>query len=163
MYAYNKKRKSKPWLLRRACQSFGLPPSLYTIIGRTWGRALILSTMLTMLASGFVSFVDAPYIFLEKVYHHNYLIKHIKILCWMFPFVYLYINENNRARIYCKIMRDNPHLADAFFYQRIRDLINSWFLFSSIDVEWYWFCVDDKKRGTVHAHGCLSLNCNSGT
>ena len=70
------------------------------------------------------------------------------------------LNEIEKARLWRKMVRDNPHVVDHYFYFRVKLLLNKWFEDAGLPVKWSWFCIEYQERGTVHAHGCLWLECD---
>ena len=68
------------------------------------------------------------------------------------------INENDGIIIRLQIFWDHLHLVDDFFNQRIRGLLEYWFLWYGLAVEWSSFIIEYQKQGTAHAHGCVRLN-----
>jgi hypothetical protein len=70
------------------------------------------------------------------------------------------LNEIEKARLWCKMVRDNPHVVDHYFYFRVKLLLNKWFEDAGLPVKWSWFRIEYQERGTAHAHGCQRLECD---
>jgi hypothetical protein len=61
-----------------------------------------------------------------------------------------------------KFVRDNPHLVDSLFYERVKLVIGHWLGVDSLNAEYVWFRVEYQERGTAHVHGCLRLKSDPG-
>ena len=56
-----------------------------------------------------------------------------------------------------KCVRENPHIVDAYFYDRVHTLFDTVFSNSGIELSWLWFRIEYQGRGAPHVHGCLSF------
>ena len=57
-----------------------------------------------------------------------------------------------------KVVRENPHIVDAYFQTRVRNLFRTMFGKSGLSTEWQWYRVEYQNRGAPHIHGCCKLN-----
>ena len=57
-----------------------------------------------------------------------------------------------------KFCRKNPHLVDAYFYEKVKMLFKTVFSKVGIDLEWFWYRVEYQGRGAPHIHGCFKLS-----
>ena len=48
-------------------------------------------------------------------------------------------HEHEKAKYRRKLVRENPHIVDAFFYKRVEDLLNSFFEGAGLKAKWTWF------------------------
>ena len=76
--------------------------------------------------------------------------------CWYFP-LYSGIKMIQWEFPVKSLQKSAPSFC--LFYERIQDLLDSWFSLAGIDVAWLWFCIDNQKWGKVHTHGWLRLKC----
>ena len=60
------------------------------------------------------------------------------------------------------VVRENPHLVNAFFHKRFGTLLKHFFGESTFDCSWHWFRVEFQDRGTAHVHGCFCLKNDPG-
>jgi ATP-dependent DNA helicase PIF1 len=65
--------------------------------------------------------------------------------------------QKKKAEHRRKLVRDNPHIVDAFFYRRVQALLDTLFGPLGLEAEWTWFRIEYQGRGAAHAHGCLRL------
>jgi hypothetical protein len=56
-----------------------------------------------------------------------------------------------------KIVRNNPHLVDAYFYERVETLFKEVFARQGIELEWFWYRIEYQGRGSPHVHGCFRI------
>ena len=73
-----------------------------------------------------------------------------------------FANEKNKSTWRRNLIRDNPHIVDAYFHERVKIFIEIFFGKKGLDYEWHWFRVEYQKRGTAHVHGCLRLKGDPG-
>ena len=66
-------------------------------------------------------------------------------------------SEQDRAQWRRRFVRKHPHIVDAFFQQRVDELIKHIFATTGLAVEWHWYRIEYQGRGAPHAHGCLRL------
>ena len=50
--------------------------------------------------------------------------------------------ENEKAKFRRKIVRDNPHIVDTFFYERVNEALNSFFGKKGLEIKWSWFRIE---------------------
>ena len=62
--------------------------------------------------------------------------------------------ENKQKR---KIVRNNPHLVDAFFYERVETLFKEVFACQGINLEWFWYRIEYQGRRSPHVYGCFRI------
>jgi hypothetical protein len=70
--------------------------------------------------------------------------------------------EKKKAEHRRKIVRDNPHIVDAFFHRRIQVLLDKLFGSLGLVAEWTWFRIQYQGSGAAQAHGCLRLTDDPG-
>lgn len=68
---------------------------------------------------------------------------------------------NESARQRAKNLRENPHLSDWYFTERVDAFVKA-FLEDLFEVEWYWFRCEWQSRGSCHIHGCARLKNDPG-
>ena len=61
-----------------------------------------------------------------------------------------------------KMVRENPHLVDAYFYDRVNTLIEEVFGKNGIEIEWVWYRIEYQSRDAPHVHGCLRFKRDPG-
>ena len=61
-----------------------------------------------------------------------------------------------------KLVRENQHIVDAYFYDRVKMLLATFFGKKGLELEWFWFRVEYQKRGAAHVHGCFKLKNDPG-
>ena len=77
--------------------------------------------------------------------------------------VYQGKEELQKAALIRKLRRQNPHIVDAYFNERVQDFVDSFFgTKSPLKATWTWFCIEYQGRGSAHAHGCCRLDCDPG-
>lgn len=54
-----------------------------------------------------------------------------------------------------KFVRENPHIVDAYFNDRVHALFDTIFGKAGIELGWLWFHIEYQGRGAPHVHGCL--------
>ena len=65
--------------------------------------------------------------------------------------------EQERCKWKRKLVRDNPHLVDAFFFKRIDAIYKTFFSAKGLEAAWHWLRGELQGRGVYHGHGCLRL------
>ena len=72
-------------------------------------------------------------------------------------------NEKEKATLRRQLRRQNPHIVDAYFHERLEELLKSFFgRNSALEAKWYWFRIEYQGRGSAHGHGCCRLVCDPG-
>jgi hypothetical protein len=72
-------------------------------------------------------------------------------------------NEEEKAALRRKLWRQNPHIVDVYFHERLQDLLDSFFgTKSPLRASWTWFRIEYQGRGSTHGHGCCRLACDPG-
>ena len=66
-------------------------------------------------------------------------------------------NALHNAKIRRKLVRENPHIVDAYFYERSQTLLDVFFEASNIEVTYKWIRIEYQLRGTPHVHGCIRI------
>ena len=61
-----------------------------------------------------------------------------------------------------KMVRENPHLVDAYFYDCVNTLIEEVFGKNGIEIEWVWYRIEYQSRDAPHVHGCLRFKRDPG-
>ena len=61
-----------------------------------------------------------------------------------------------------KLVRDNLHIVDAYFYDRVQELFKAIHGSTGIEIDWHWFRIEYQGRGAPHVHGCLRLKRDPG-
>ena len=61
-----------------------------------------------------------------------------------------------------KMVRENPHLVDAYFYDRVNALLTEIFGKNGIEIEWFWYRIEYQIRDAPHVHGCLRFKRDPG-
>lgn len=56
-----------------------------------------------------------------------------------------------------KVVRENLHIVDEYFMQRVRSLFDCFFKLHGLELEWHWLRVEYQGRGAPHIHGCLRM------
>jgi ATP-dependent DNA helicase PIF1 len=72
------------------------------------------------------------------------------------------LNEEQKAKKRRKWVRDNPHIVDSYFHDRVILLLKTYLGKDSLEVDWLWFRVEYQGRGTAHIHGCCRLKSDPG-
>ena len=72
------------------------------------------------------------------------------------------MTEGDEAKFRRKMVRENPHIVDAFFYDRVENLLSTFFGKKGIEMSWHWFRIEHQARGTAHVHGCLRMKNDPG-
>ena len=73
-----------------------------------------------------------------------------------------FTNEYEKAKWRRVLVRDNLHIVNAYFMERIKNFIKLFFSQSSMEYKWYWFRVEYQSYGTAHIYRCLRLKNNPG-
>ena len=73
-----------------------------------------------------------------------------------------FMNEFEKAKWRRELVHDNPHLVDAYFTERVKEFIKTFFGNSGMEYKWFWFRVEYQSCGTAHVHGCLRLKNDPG-
>lgn len=68
-------------------------------------------------------------------------------------------HTTNQMRIQAVVT--NPHIADWYFTNKMRDFVQTWLL-KVLDAQWYWYRFEYQARGSTHAHGCAKLRNDPG-
>ena len=72
-------------------------------------------------------------------------------------------SEDDKAKLRRKLRRENPHIVDAYFQERLDELLDSFFgKKSPLKASWHWYRIEYQGRGSAHAHGCCRLACDPG-
>lgn len=71
-------------------------------------------------------------------------------------------DELEKAKARRKMVRDNPHIVDEFFNERVNQLFKTLFGQHGIELKYLWFRIEYQKRGAAHVHGCLKLKDDPG-
>ena len=50
-----------------------------------------------------------------------------------------FMNEFEKAKRRRELVRDNPHLVDAYFTERVKEFIKTFFGNSGMEYKWFWF------------------------
>ena len=58
-----------------------------------------------------------------------------------------------------KCVRENPHLVDAYFYDKVQILFQEMFdkKNAGIELDWSWYRIEYQARGAPHVHGCFKI------
>ena len=70
--------------------------------------------------------------------------------------------EKEKCKWRRKLIRNNPHIVDSYFYDRVKAFINTFHSKNGLELSWFWFRVEYQNRGTAHVHGCLRLKDDPG-
>ena len=73
-----------------------------------------------------------------------------------------FANEMEYAKWRRKLIRENQHVVDGYFYKRIKLMLDIYFGERGLKIDWVWFRIEYQERGTAHAHGCLRLKNDPG-
>ena len=62
-----------------------------------------------------------------------------------------------------KVVRDNPHIVDEYFYTRVKALFETVFSNQNgaISLEWLWYRIEYQGKRAPHVHGCFRINGDS--
>jgi hypothetical protein len=71
-------------------------------------------------------------------------------------------NERQKEKWRRKAVRENQHIVDAFFNERVESFAKAFLQSSGMKAEYTWFRIEYQERGTAHAHGCFRLECDPG-
>jgi hypothetical protein len=71
-------------------------------------------------------------------------------------------SEADAAKFRRKMVRDSPHLVDAFFMHRVKAMLKTFFGKDGFEAAWHFVRLELQKRGVFHAHGCLRLKSDPG-
>lgn len=56
-----------------------------------------------------------------------------------------------------KFCRNNPHLVDQYFLDKVNSLFADMFKKNGFELEWLWYRVEYQARGAPHVHGCFKF------
>ena len=73
-----------------------------------------------------------------------------------------FANEYEKAKWRRKLVKDNPHIVDSYFSDRVREFLNVFHSKDGLEYSWFWYRVEYQSRGTAHIHGCLRLKNDPG-
>ena len=74
----------------------------------------------------------------------------------------VFLNEKDKLKWKRKLVRNNPHIVDAFFQMRVKLMLQTYFGKQGLKTHWTCFRIEYQKRGTTHTHGCFKLDCDPG-
>ena len=69
----------------------------------------------------------------------------------------VFASEKEAAKFRRNMARNNPHLVDAFFFERVKVMLKTFFGNQGFGSSWNWIRGELQNRGVYHAHGCLRL------
>ena len=72
------------------------------------------------------------------------------------------LTEKQKVRKRAKWVRQNPHVVDAYFFDRIKFMVQEFFGNKGLKTSWVWFRIEFQSRGTAHVHGCCRLKSDPG-
>jgi hypothetical protein len=72
-------------------------------------------------------------------------------------------NEKEKAVVRRGLRRKNPHIVDAYFNERLEELLDAFFgPASPLKASWKWYRIEYQGRGSAHGNGCCRLACDPG-
>jgi hypothetical protein len=74
----------------------------------------------------------------------------------------VFASEADAARFRRKMVRDSPHLVDAFFMHRVEAMLKTFFGKEGFEAAWHFVRLELQKRGVYHGHGCVRLKSDPG-
>ena len=66
------------------------------------------------------------------------------------------MNNDNSSEVRRQNVKNNPHIVDWFFTERVKNFIKHW-LYDTLDVNWHWYRFEYQSRGSIHCHGLVKL------
>ena len=73
-----------------------------------------------------------------------------------------FADEKEKAKWKRKLVRENPHLVDAFFFRRVNVMFETFLGSSGFEAIWHWLRGELQARGAYHGHGCARLKHDPG-
>ena len=66
----------------------------------------------------------------------------------------VHFNHKERLKLREKWVRQNPHVVDAYFFHRVKFMVEKCFGVQGLKMVWVWFRIELQARGTARVHGC---------
>ena len=70
------------------------------------------------------------------------------------PMLGVHFNQKEKVKLRAKWVRQNPHVVDAYFFHRVKFMVEKLFGVQGLEMVWVWFRIEFQARGTAHVHGC---------
>ena len=69
----------------------------------------------------------------------------------------IFADAQSEAKWKRKLCRNNPHLVDQYFLDKVNSLFADVFNKDGFELDWLWYRIEYQARGAPHVHGCFKF------